>query len=145
MDDGDRIIRQDINDLLRIRLELDIKVGKPHCYCFQEAMLQATKKTKQFFICKQLSCAFFKWTDSSNQVNGENQELMLQDQNGMGSINNMSPVINVEGSMEELQQLTNEQMQNSINVDKHEEYGHENVDPSMYEQVDPMKNENVQQ
>jgi hypothetical protein len=148
LDDGDRIIRQDINDLLRIRLELDIKVGKPHCYCFQEALVQATKKTKQFFVCKQLSCAFFKWADASTQVHTENQgELLLQDQNGMSSINNMT-VINVEGSMEELQQLTNEQMQNNINVEKHEEeYSHETVaDQSMYEQVDPsMKNETVQQ
>lgn len=50
--------------------------------------------------------------------------------------------------MEELQQLTNEQMQNNINVEKHEEeYSHETVaDQSMYEEVDPsMKNETVQQ
>jgi len=68
----------------------------------------------------------------------------MQDQHGLTSINNMT--INVEGSMEELQHLTNEQMQNNINEEKHaEDYSHATAD-SLYEQLDPrIKNESVQQ
>ncbi len=150
-EDGDRIIRQDINDLLRIRLELDIKVGRPHCYCFQEAFYQNPKKSKPYFVCRQLTCAFFKWAEPQLQgplgANNDNQgELMMHpDQNGMvTTINNMN-AINVEGTIDEMHQL---QMQNNINVEKQgDEYAQETgQDPSLYEQVDPnMKNESVQQ